>query len=496
MRTRLVKNMDRSWAVRSTVLVFFAVLAIGAAVGYAYVSLGFWAILGVMTGAAAATFLFFSTRALILTIFVAKPFIDMLWFAGTSFAGFNVNASSLLSVVIVIAALMFLAVRRVELGRRLLLPMLAVLAMNVWALAATSNASFGAEYLIRVVCGFPLVFVVPVVVEQLPALNRLLHYFFIAIAVVCVTILLQPLGLLAYSSFDQDYGRATGFYYHPWDVARYMVIVIPLLLAVLDEPGREKMLARWPLWLLLTASLTATYFTFLKAAWITVLFEILLWLFLTRRTRVGLAVLGITVLLVAFPLREGFASVFSDLWKLSDEETRGQALSGRVYLWGEYWSGLRSAGVRQILMGQGYDPAGWTETGAAVHDDYLRILVMNGVVGLVAYLWLMLAALRTLLDAVKTLAARVGIEWRVGLAVMCILAAYLLMGITADPSSYPSMTLYLWLLIGLVIGYARLEREKQAFEPQPGARPGQRSAAQRDAAVGPGYSRDAWSMHP
>ena len=108
----------------------------------------------------------------------------------------------------------------------------------------------------------------------------------------------------------------------------------------------------------------------------------------------------------------------------------------------------------------------------------------------------MLAVLRTLLDAVKTLAARAGIEWRIGLAVTCILAAYFLMGITADPSSYPSMTLYLWLLIGLVIGYARLEREGQEPEPQADTEPGQRSAAQRDTTLHPGRSRDAWTAYP
>jgi hypothetical protein len=64
------------------------------------------------------------------------------------------------------------------------------------------------------------------------------------------------------------------------------------------------------------------------------------------------------------------------------------------------------------------------------------------------------------MQAVRRLAARRGIEWRIGIAVECLFAAYVLMGITADPSSYPSLTLYLWLLVGLVLGYAFMETER------------------------------------
>jgi putative inorganic carbon (HCO3(-)) transporter len=446
-----------------TIPVFLAVLTVAVVVGFAYTSIGFWAILGGLAAAAASIFLFSSARALVVTVFVAKPLIDMLWFAGVDIAGISVNASSVLSVVIVIAVLVFVAVHRVQVQRGLLAPMLAVLLMNVWALVMTPDMAYGVQYMIRVVCGFPLVFVVPVVIDQLPSAKRLLQAFFVVMAFVCLTVVLQPLGVLAYSSFDQGYGRATGFYYHPWDVARYMVILIPLLLAMVDEPGRERLLGNLPYWGLLAAGLMVTYFTFLKAAWLAVLFQMLLWLVFTGRRGLAFGCLVATIALVAFPLRAGFVSVFSDLWKLSDTATRGEALSGRVFLWGEYWGGLRNSGVGQILFGQGYMPKGWSTTGAAVHDDYLRLVVMTGVTGLLAYLALMFAAIAALGRSVALLAKRGGLEWRIGLAVQCLLGAYFLMGITADPSSYPSLTIYLWLLIGLVIGYARLA----AKESQP-----------------------------
>ena len=84
---------------------------------------------------------------------------------------------------------------------------------------------------------------------------------------------------------------------------------------------------------------------------------------------------------------------------------------------------------------------------------------MNGVVGLLAYLGLLVGAISSLARAVRRLAVKRGLEWRIGIAVLCLLGAYLLMGITADPSSYPSLTIYIWLLVGLVLGYANTEAE-------------------------------------
>jgi O-antigen ligase len=460
MRINRPAALDHLWDKRTAVLAFAFVLAADLLVGYLYTKVGFWVVIGGMVAVAATVFLFSSPRALILTVFVAKPIIDMLWFASSNSAGVSLNAQSFLSVGILGAALVVLAIKRIELPRGLIIAMLIVVATNVWAVIATPGAAYAAEYMVRIVCGFPLVFVVPAIVQQLPSPRRLLQLFCVVMGFVCLTVLLQPMGLLSYTSFDAGRPRATGFYYHPWDVARYMVILVPLVLAMLDDPGRVRSARTLPYWLLLAAGLVVTYFTFLKAAWLAVLFQILLWLYLTGRKRTAFTILAVTVVLVAFPLRQGFTSVFYDLWKLSSPETRGQALSGRVFLWGEYWSGLRNAGLRDIVFGQGYRPAGWDTAGAAVHDDYLRVLVMNGIVGLMAYFGLLVVIIRSLARAVKRLAVRRGIEWRIGIAVQCLLAAYILMGITADPSSYPSLTLYLWLLVGLVLGYANLEPEQ------------------------------------
>jgi O-antigen ligase len=449
---------------RLPLLVFGGLLLLvaGVVLGAGAAAVGPWVVAGVLAAGFAVVFLLSSGRALFLTVFVAKPFIDMLWFAKFGPESATLNAQSLVSIAVLMVALIIIVLRRVQLPSGLFVPMAAFVLVNAVAVMLTPSLPEGANVFLRIVCGFPLVFVVPVIMDELPGPRRLLQLFMVVIAAVYVTILLQPLGIIPYRSFeDSGLSRATGFYYHPWDVARYLVIAMPLLLALLEERATRGA-ERWAYRLLLAATLVVTYVTFLKAAWIVVLLEIVVFYWLVGKHRRALLVFAVIALVVAFPARQATFQTFSDLAKLGDPQHRGEALSGRVSLWSAEWASLEAANPLELLIGQGLSPTVLQETGAAPHNDFLRIVIMNGIIGLLAYASLILAALHMLRKAVRRLARRRGIEWRIGVAVQCLFLAYLAMGLTADPSSYPSITLYLWLLLGLVVGYARQRTSAEA----------------------------------
>ena len=411
---------------RLPLLVFGGLLLLvaGVVLGAGAAAVGPWVVAGVLAAGFAVVFLLSSGRALFLTVFVAKPFIDMLWFAKFGPESATLNAQSLVSIAVLMVALIIIVLRRVQLPSGLFVPMAAFVLVNAVAVMLTPSLPEGANVFLRIVCGFPLVFVVPVIIDELPGPRRLLQLFMVVIAAVYVTILLQPLGVIPYRSFeDSGLSRATGFYYHPWDVARYLVIAMPLLL---------------------------------------VLLEIVVFYWLVGKHRRALLVFAVIALVVAFPARQATFQTFSDLAKLGDPQHRGEALSGRVSLWSAEWASLEAASPLELLIGQGLSPTVLQETGAAPHNDFLRIVIMNGIIGLLAYASLILAALHMLRKAVRRLARKRGIEWRIGVAVQCLFLAYLAMGLTADPSSYPSITLYLWLLLGLVVGYARRRESGEA----------------------------------
>lgn len=452
-----MKSLDRpaAWDWRLAVPVVLLIAAFDVAVGYASTGSRPWVIAGLVAALFATVLLLSSGTALFLTVFVAKPFIDMLWFASTNVGGVSVNAQSIVSIAVLGVGLLIIMIRRIELPNAIAIPMAFFAASNIIAVLLTPSLVIGADNLVRIVCGFPLVFVVPTLVKGLPAPRRLLQYFMVVVGVIYVTILLQPLGVIPYTSSDSGIQRATGFYYHPWDVARYLVVALPLILAIMEDRTSSPLL-RWTYRALFAATLLVTFFTYLKAAWIAILVEIVLWFFLTRRPLQGALVLAVVAVVVAYPARDFVFAVFGDLAKLADPLTSGQALSGRVSVWEIYWDSLRHATTFQIVVGQGFDSAGLEVSGMATHNDYLRLVVVNGVVGLLAYAALIVGALSLLARAVRVLRRRGGLEWRIGVGVQCMFAAYLLMGLTADSSSYPGITLYLWLLLGLVFGYAGL----------------------------------------
>lgn len=457
-------NRLAAWDWRLVVPVVLLLVAVEVVVGAAAAT-NPWPVAGFAVALLTVVLLLSSGRALFLTVFVVKPFIDMLWFAGWRAGDTTLNAQSVVSVCVFVVATVILVIRRVELPKGLFIAVATFMASNAVALLLTPSLPRAIDGAMSVVCALPLVFVVPTLVAELPAPKRLLRMFLVVVGIVYVTILLQPLGLLAYRSFDSGgIQRATGLYYHPWDVARYLVVAMPLLLVALADKstfGAE----RWAYRALFLATVAVTYFTFLKMAWIAVLVEVLLWFVLTRQPRKALLIGALVVLIVAFPARDFVFTVFGDLGKLGSTETRGQALSGRVTIWEGYLAGLRDASPEELLIGQGFEPASMVKEGAMTHNDYLRVLVMNGIVGFVAYVALIVVAMRVLLQSVGVLSRKRGTEWRIGVAVGCMFAAYLLMGVTADTSSYPSLTLYLWLLLGLVRGYAQREAAESRFAP-------------------------------
>lgn len=415
-----------------------------------------WLILAVVAVLIALVYLMSSGRALFLVVFIAMPFVGMLWFAKFNEGHAGVSAQSVVIAAIFTACVATIMVKRVVLPRSLFLPVILFVLVNAIAVLLTPNLMEGVISFLRVVCALPLVFVVPAIIDELPGPRTLLRIFFITMSIVYTTVLLQPLGVLPYTSFeDNGAGRATGLYYHPWDVARYLLIAMPLVLAALSD-RRVHGFERWAYWVFLGATVAVTFVTFLKAAWIAVLLEVLLWLLMTGKPQKAFLVFIVVGLVVLFPGRAIVTTAFSDLGKLSDSSKREEALSGRVFIWSGYVRGLRSASLGEIIIGQGYVPAGSAETRRTVHNDYLRLLVMNGVVGLATYLVMMLVALRYLARAVHVLRPYGGLPWRFAVAAICLTIGYLTTGLTADPAIYPSITIYVWLLIGVVIGYARL----------------------------------------
>jgi hypothetical protein len=419
----------------------------------------------IIVATVATVALLFSPTAMLVVVFVVKAVIDMLWSVRVRVGPTNLSPQAFIAIIGPVLVLLSGLSRRATRWNPLLPAALVFVSANAVAALRTGDVMRALDGFFSTAGAMAFVIALPLLRDRLPSSRTLVTAFLAVQFLVLATVLAQPLGLLPYTSLDAPgIVRATGLYYHPWDVARYLFAVVPLTLLMLDE-ARPHRIARWALRVLFALALVVTFYTFLKMAWIVVVAEIALWYWLTDRRRLALAAVAVVVLAAAFPGGEIMGRAFYDLNRLTDAETQGQALSGRVFIWQTVAEHAATYGPVEWAIGEGFRPAVEQSLGLAVHNDYLRAVVMSGVSGLVALLYLLLSAARWA-SRIRVEMMRRGRAFEAGLAsaAACMLAAYALSAFTSDTSTYPTFTWYVWIIMGLVIAGAQ-PAEALATEP-------------------------------
>lgn len=166
----------------------------------------------------------------------------------------------------------------------------------------------------------------------------------------------------------------------------------------------------------------------------------------------GWLAIGAAILLLSSP-SDALRVTFEDVWALLVPSVRSQALSGRVWLWGEYARFLSGIGGWGLLLGQGFGANPDVAEGITTHNDLLRLLVTNGLAGTVAYAALVWATAKRLGARVRDRLQDATGSFDTGVArlALVVFVAYLMSGITTDASSYPSLTWYVWAFVGLAL---------------------------------------------
>lgn len=203
-----------------------------------------------------------SDSGFMMVALVLKPAADIMWRFRIVAGDVSLNPASALAVIVSLAGLYWLVAGRARFPRGLGVWIGLFVAGN--AVAAILSGSFleGAEGFLRVVSGFAVLLVVSVAWEQRQRLPSILSALLVGVAIAEISVLLQPLGVLPYTSYDAGLARATGLFYHPWDVARYLIIAVPTALFIRDYAAQTR-LARCTLNAFLVMSAVVAFFTYL-----------------------------------------------------------------------------------------------------------------------------------------------------------------------------------------------------------------------------------------
>ena len=335
-------------------------------------------------------------RGFVFSLLAFKPLVDLSWVGPSVEIAGSTRELNLQGAVAIVSAL-YLTVHVAFRERPKLTPPVCWLAaFGVVACISLLLGTHNGDALrgfARVGSAFPFLVVGHYVFAGPDSTRRFVVAFLGSLTVPYVLGFLQLLGLLTWGPTTyigaHEYRRVTGGYIHPLAFYKVLFVTIPLILLVWPTARRARLKAFLALELALSCIFTAV--AILRMALATAASQCLMWLGSKRRY---VAATGFAVLLGAVVLSGGFGrSLVQD--QIDRLQSPGEGLNYRAGLWMGYLDYYLAGSPLQQTVGFGYyvDAVGfqsryYTAGGAPddTHNDFLRVLVENGALGLICYL--------------------------------------------------------------------------------------------------------------
>jgi O-antigen ligase len=303
--------------------------------------------------------------------------------------GNGTDPASLLAIVFLLAAALWLSANRKEERLRfssVVPPMGALLVACLISAAGAQHRQSAFVEFARIFAAIAMF----VVLEQLirrGASRILLTGAMFASAIVPVLVgafqLLQRQGLVRRSDFD----RVPGTFLHPNPYAIYLAIIVimgAVLVTALESPWNRRLAA------VLIGATVMMLATYTRTAWIAAFLGLAFIGLIQRRLRLLGVLVGLAaVAVMAIP---SVGARFSDLGQ--EEQQSGEA--GNSLIWRtQYWGDAATLAEGSEITGIGLAEVRQdTDEQKAPHNDFLRMFIEAGVVGLAAYVWLLVGLYR------------------------------------------------------------------------------------------------------
>jgi O-antigen ligase len=258
--------------------------------------------------------------------------------------------------------------------------------------------------------------------------------------------------------------RISGIFSDPNEMGQIAVLFLVVLAAyelIAPKARRNKLV-----WLLVAALASMVFLTQSREALISLMVSVVvLGFFLVKRNRklAALVMLALLVLSVVLLLRAPrVASTITDI----RSGAAVSALSGRPEVWAGSWNVISSHPVTGI----GFENLAMLTNGSIwqAHNGFMQAAVVSGVLGMLAYIWLVVNTGRYLFRYSRE---RDGMVRAIFTALFCVFAGYLTTALVSDHfiTFYVYSALF-WGIVGLALGtLRRTRREGVALEDPAGA---------------------------
>jgi len=333
--------------------------------------------------------LFNMKYALFLLLFmrpVSEHFTDV--YFSLPKVGQMLNFTSVISILIIIAGSLYLLINKPDiLHHPLSKPLIAFVAVTFFSILFSTDKRDSLEAWLKVLSIFIVFLIAQNVIKEKKDLKQL--------AGVILASVIVPIAVAFYQLFTgtgntetEGFVRVFGTFTHPLMLANYTLLVSMIILVfALGSKDRNLKLASY----LVFVPLGIIFFnTYARGAWLTLI--ALLIILSVLKYRQLLVVLPVLLIIVALFSSGNIASRFEDL--SSDGAAQGKyyanSLESREALWQKNFTLFLTSPV----VGNGFGSSRRL-VHEETHNDYLRVLTETGILGFIAYLWLLFAMVTT-----------------------------------------------------------------------------------------------------
>jgi O-antigen ligase len=363
----------------------------------------------------------------------------------------NVNAAAMMSFLAIGLAVAHVALAHLDVGRiPLARPMALFLAVSFAGVALAPDKAVAFQDWVRMVGSFAIYVLVVDLVET-PAQQRWLVRILLASVLAPVAVGLWQYATNTGNTDTPGLVRMYGTFTHPSPYSFFLVQMVPLA-AVFFVHTRSKF-ARLGLGVLLPAMVFCIFEAQTRGAWVGLVVSVMVFSFARARWTL------IFIPLIAGAMYFGMSSVRA---RISDATSTTGSVLWRQQQWENALGVASTPQIATVGAGLG---AVETDTGQPTHNEYLRLLVETGAIGLTIVLVLYVRLWRLARDAQRD--ASNSFERDVLLAFMMAFVGRAAIALSDNVIVHPALDWYFWAAAGLVIAMGGSYRRQRAGRRAP-----------------------------
>jgi len=395
------------------------------------------------------TFLVLNFEAGFLSLIFLRTSLDYFKTAGGGEGGFSVSAAA--SLVLIVLSVFYILYRKVNIfSYKEVLPFSIFLLICGLSIFASQDFLESISDWLRFVSIFFIYIVTRLIAVSEKKIRLVLKVILLS---VLIPVFLGYYQFLTGSGYEtqSEGGRIIGTFAHPNDFSSYLLVVLVFCTAQLCE--KESLISKKLLAPLVLLMLFAFVLTFSRGSWVIFVFSmVVMGILRYRRILVFLPVFLVAALFLIPGVQDRIFEVL--------DPSHARATSGWEWRLNA-WAQVATLLSEKPIFGHGLSMV-FIKMGYLTHNDYLRLLVEVGIVGLLAYLWMAAQLLSRTWRDYKRTQSNIAKSFHVGLLALTL--GFLVRQAADNTLRNTAAMMFFWIFLALTRNIFLIDSELDAAD--------------------------------